>query len=395
SRTMRICMVSDNYYPYIGGIPEHIHHLSVELRRRGHVVKVLTTNIGGRTLGCLDRVPDEDQVFRIGRGLVVRSNKSFARIPVAFRATARVRRFFEEERFDIIHIHGSLAPTLPLAAIRASRAINVITLHAGHENSIGYSAFRHWLRPFFDAIHGLVAVSETAKRSIEKYFPGEYRIIPNGIDVNLFRPDVPVVPALDNGRPKILFMGRFEPRKGLKYLLMAFPRVVEKIPDVQLVVAGTGLLGYSYRGYLDKEVEEHVHWAGLIPSEERPSYFRTCDVFCSPAIGWESFGIVLLEAMATGRPVVASDIPGYRSVVTDGREGLLVPPRDTEAIAAALVRLLQDRQLAQQMGEAGRRRSLEFSWERIADEVEALYRELIQRYPVPRFGRGAGVSSAR
>jgi phosphatidylinositol alpha-mannosyltransferase len=298
-----------------------------------------------------------------------------------------MREFFADERFDVIHIHGSLAPTLPLVAIRASRAVNVITLHAGHESSMGYAMFRPWLRPFFNAIHGLVAVSETARASMAKYFDGPYRIIPNGIDTDFFRPDAEPMPQFSEQRPRILFLGRFEPRKGLKYLLMAFPEVVKQIPNVQLVVAGTGLFGYSYKGYLDKEVEEHVHWAGLIPGVDRPRFFRSCDVYCSPAIGSESFGIVLLEAMATGRPVVASDIPGYRSVVTDGRDGLLVPTRDTDAIAAALVRVLRDRELAARLSQAGRQRALDFSWHRIANRVESLYEELVGHYRTPRFGR--------
>lgn len=382
---MRICMVSDNYYPYIGGIAEHIHHLAVELRHRGHTVKILTTKVGGRTLACLDRVPDEDQVFRVGRGLVIRSNKSFARLPVAIRPFARVKRFFETERFNVVHLHGSLAPTLPLVALRVSRVINVFTFHASHDKSIGYALARSLLLPYFRRIHGLVAVSEAARVSTAKYFPGDYRIIPNGVDVNFFRPDVAPIPELANGRPKILFLGRFEPRKGLKYLLMALPEIVREVPDVQLVVVGTGLFGYAYKGYLDKEMEKHVYWAGLVPSEDRPRYYRSCDVFCSPAIGYESFGIVLLEAMATGRPVVASDITGYRQVLHSGVQGFLVPPRDPSALARAIVGILKDRARAEKMGAAGRQRALDFSWANVARQVEGFYQELLARYPVPRY----------
>ncbi len=376
-------MVSDNYYPYIGGIAEHIHHLAVELRRRGHIVKILTTKVGGRTIGCLDKVPDEDQVFRIGRGLIIRSNKSFSRVPVAFRPFARVKRFFNQERFDIIHLHGSLAPTLPLVALRVSKAINVFTFHATHDKSIGYALCRSLLLPYFRTIHGLIAVSETARASTAKYFPGDYRVIPNGVDINFFRPDVKPIPELNNSRPKILFLGRFEPRKGLKYLLMALPEIVQEIPDVQLVIVGTGILGYAYKSYLDKTLEKNVYWAGLIPSELRPRYYRSCDLFCSPAIGYESFGIVLLEAMATATPVVASDIVGYRTVITSGKEGFLVPPRDPSALARAIIKILKERDLARQLGENGRRRALEFSWESIAQKIEAFYQELITRYPIP------------
>ncbi|MGQ9677904.1 MAG: glycosyltransferase family 4 protein [bacterium] len=382
---MRICMVSDNYYPYIGGIAEHIHHLAVELRHRGHTVKILTTKVGGKMIDCLDRLPDEEHVYRVGRGIVIRSNKSFARVTLAIRSGARVKKFFETGKFEIIHMHGSLAPTLPLVALRTSRVVNVFTFHANHDKSIGYALARSLLLPYFRSIHGKIAVSQAARDSAAKYFPGDYRIIPNGVDVDFFRPDVEPIPELNNGRPKILFLGRFEPRKGLKYLLMALPEIVREVPKVQLIVVGTGLLGYAYKGYLDKELEEHVYWAGLVPSEERPRYYRSCDLFCSPAIGYESFGIVLLEAMATGKPVVASDIVGYRTVMADGEQGFLIPPRNPHQIAQAIVRILKEPEIARKMGEAGRRRATEFSWGRVAERVENFYRELLARYPIPRF----------
>ena len=384
---MRVCMVSDNFYPYVGGIAEHVHFLASELRKRGHVVKVLTANVGGRMMECMETTPEEVHVKRIGHGLVVRTNKSFARVTVAWRPVAKIRRYFEEERFDIIHVHGSLAPTLPMAAIQASRVLNVVTFHAGHEQSLGYALFRTVLMPYFNAVQGLIAVSETARLSCYKYFPGPYHIIPNGIDLTFFRPDADRVPGLDDGRPRILFVGRFEPRKGLKHLLSAMPEIVRSVPDVELVVVGTGLLGYSYKSYLSPDVQQHVRWAGLVQNEERPKYYASCDVYCSPATGQESFGIVLLEAMATGKPVVASDIDGYRTVMTDGREGLMVPPCDPPALARAIVTILLDREAARRYAANGLERAQQYSWPKLAEQVEAYYEELASEYPVPRYGR--------
>ncbi|MFO7675992.1 MAG: glycosyltransferase family 4 protein [bacterium] len=385
---LRVCMVTDNYYPYVGGIPDHIHYLAVELRRRGHTVKVLTSTFGGKTIETLDRTPGEEHVFRVGRALLVPTNRSFARIPTAWRPTHQVRQYFERGRFDIVHIHGTLAPSLPIVSLRASNAVNVFTFHADFRRSFAYTVLKPLLNPYFKMIHGLIAVSERARDSTARYFAGPYRIIPNAIDIQAFRPDVEPMPGLDDGRPRILFLGRFEPRKGLKYLLMALPEIVRHVPDVQLVAVGAGPFGYSYRDFLDKRLADHVVWPGLIPGEDRPRYYRSCDVYCSPATGNESFGIVLLEAMATGRPVVASDIEGYRKVVgTDGREGLLVPPCDPGALAEALVGLLKDPARRRRMGEAGRQKALGYSWPRIADRIEACYRELLDRYPAPRYGR--------
>jgi phosphatidylinositol alpha-mannosyltransferase len=387
---MRICMVTDNYYPYIGGIAEHVHHLASELRKRGHTAKVLTAKVGGRIMECMASVPDEGHVMRIGTGLVVRSNHSFARVAIAWRPVAKIRKYFEQERFDVVHIHGSLAPTLPMAAIQASRTLNVMTFHAGHEQSVGYALFRSEFRPYFDAVQGWIAVSKTARESCAKYFPGPYRIIPNGIDLTFFRPDAGRAPGLEDDRPRILFVGRFEPRKGLKFLLMAMPDVVRQVPNVQLVVVGTGLLGYSYKSYLSRAVQQHVHWAGLVAADDRPRYYASCDVYCSPATGNESFGIVLLEAMATGKPVVASDIDGYRTVMTDGREGLMVPPCDPPALARAIVKILLDRAAARRYAANGLERAQLFSWPKLAERVEAYYEELAREYPVPRYGRKRG-----
>lgn len=381
-------MVTDNYYPYVGGIPDHIHNLAKELRRRGHTVKILTSSFGGKTMQTLAYTPDEEHVFRVGRALLVPYNRSFARVPTAWRPTHQVQRYFERGRFDIVHIHGVLAPSLPIVSLRASKAVNVFTFHADFPRDLAYILVKPLLNPYFKMIHGPVAVSESARASSARYFAGPYRIIPNAIDVDFFRPDAPLMPALADGRPRVLFLGRFEPRKGLKYLLMALPEIVRHVPDFQLVAAGAGPFGYSYREFLDRRLASHVVWPGLIPAEDRPRYYASCDIYCSPATGSESFGIVLLEAMATGRPVVASDIDGYRRVMgTDSREGLLVPPCDSEALAAAIIRLLKDPEERARMGTAGRRKALGYSWPRITDRIEALYRELLARYPAPRYGR--------
>ncbi|MFB0509775.1 MAG: glycosyltransferase family 4 protein, partial [bacterium] len=377
---MKICMVSDVYSPYVGGIPEHIYHLSQQLRQRGHTVKILTSNFGGTTVETLKTCPDEKFVYRIGKSLLIRSNKSFARLPIGWRPMNKVKRYLEKENFDVIHIHGSLAPTLPIIAIRQSKSINVITFHADHSKSKGYMIFRPILMPYFRKLHGLIAVSKAARDASMRFFPGDYQVIPNAIDINLFNPSVSPLADFGDARPKILFLGRFEPRKGLKYLLKALRYIKKDIPDVLLTVVGVGLLGYAYKEYIAKEVEDNIHFAGLIPNEARPRYYATCDVFCAPSIGYESFGIVLLEAMATGKPVVASDIAGYRTILEDGKQGYLTPPRDYEAIAQAIVKILRSPATAKRMGEEGRKKAIKYSWESIARQIESYYETLLAQH---------------
>jgi len=377
---MKICMVSDTYYPYVGGIPEHIYNLSQILRTRGHIVKVLTTNFKNTIFKTLSNLPDENHTYRIGTGLLIRANKSFARLSIGWRLSDKIEKFFEKEHFEILHIHGVLPQMLPVLAIRHSKSVNVITFHASHPKGKKYFIFYRMLEPYIRKLHGRIAVSQTAFDSNMYYFSGHCRLIPNAINIATFNPSVKPLVRFSDDRPKILFLGRFEPRKGLKYLIKALPIVKKQIPNVLLIVCGAGLLGYAYREYISKEVKGNIHFAGLISSEERPHYYASCDVFCAPSIGYESFGIVLLEAMASGKPVVASNISGYRTIVEDGKEGLLAKPQSPDEIAGSLIKILTDRALAKNMGEAGRLKALKYSWEEITPQIEDFYSELLNNY---------------
>ncbi|MEO0116011.1 MAG: glycosyltransferase family 4 protein [candidate division WOR-3 bacterium] len=374
---MRILMVSDVYFPHIGGIPVHIYNLSRELKKFGHEVKILTTNYSTRILDGVKYLPDEEDVYRVGRALVIRSNKSWASVCFGFRLGKEVKKVLSYG-FDIVHIHGSLAPTLPILALRHSQAKNLITLHSYYRRSKGYAFFRPFLLPYFKKLDGVIAVSQAAVRATRRYFPGEYCVIPNAIDPNQFSPEVPPLSQFLNHFPRILFVGRFEPKKGLKYLLQALPLVKKVFPNCLLLVIGAGLFGYSYKEYIDESVQKNVQFLGVINPQDIPSYYATCDIFCAPSVDCESFGIILLEAMACGKPVVASNIPGYQEVVSDGEDGFLVPPRSPKAIAEAIIRICQDEEKRREMGEAGRRKALTYSWENIGKKVEEFYKKLLR-----------------
>ncbi len=379
---MKICMVSDTYYPYIGGIPEHIHNLSKTLIGHNHEVKILTTNFSGKVLKTLSKIPDDNITYRIGSGLTIRANKSLAIIPIGWRLSDKVEKYFQEEKFDIIHIHGSLAPMLPLLAIRHSTTVNVMTFHASHPKDNKYLLFYPLLEPYNLRLHGRIAVSQSAYNSNIIHFPGDCRIIPNAINTDKYNPANKPLEQFNDNRPKILFLGRFEPRKGLKYLLQALPIIKEKFGDVLLITCGAGLLGYAYQEYISKDIKDNIYSAGLVSGEEKPNYYASCDIFCAPSIGHESFGIVLLEAMASGKPVVASDISGYRTILENGKQGFLAERRSPEDIADKIIKLLDNKELARKMGEQGRQQALNYSWEQITKKVEAYYTELLEQYPV-------------
>ncbi len=371
---MRIALVSPYDYPYPGGVTEHIAALDRVFRQWGHDVWVLATS-------SKDEEELRSNVLKVAGGVFpLPSSGSVARVSLSPRAYRRVKSILREMCFDVVHLHEPLMPLLPLAVLRHSHSLNVGTFHAYREDSHpGYEYGRHLLQPFFDRLHGRIAVSEAARDAVYRYFPAEYTIIPNGIDYDFYSREVEPLPEYGDGRPTILFFGRLEKRKGFEYLLRAFARVRKRIPNAQLLVAGA----YSREDkepYVLEARREGIHgvrFLGFIAHDEKPRCFRSCDVFCAPSTGFESFGIVLLEAMAAGRPVVASNIPGYRSVLTHGREGLLVQPGDPEGLADALIRLLEDPAERARMGACGQATARGLAWDRVARRVMDYYLQLL------------------
>lgn len=381
---MKIALVTPYDYPYPGGVTEHIASLDRVFRQWGHEVWVLAAST--RDADELDH-----NVLKVGGGVVpLPTSGSVARISLSPRLYRRVKTILRDKNFDIIHLHEPMMPVLPLVVLRHSHTVNVGTFHAFRENgNPGYEYGRHLLQPFFDRLDAKIAVSEAARDAVARYFPGSYTIVPNGIDYERFANGVAPLPLYDEHRPTILFLGRLEKRKGFQYLLEAFGRLRLLVPEARLLVAGA----YSKE---DKEPFvlqarrdgiRGVHFMGYVAEDIKPRLLRSCDICCVPSTGFESFGIVLLEAMAAGRPLVASDIPGYRGVLTDGREGLLVEPGDPQALAAALVRLLRDPDLRARMGAQGKETARNFTWEKVASRVLDLYLALLEQKGVRPHGQ--------
>jgi phosphatidylinositol alpha-mannosyltransferase len=342
----------------------------------GHQVWILAPSSG-------DEDVLEANVIKVsGMVVPVPFSGSIARITVSPRAYRRVKNILKEYRFDIIHIHEPMMPLLPLAVLRHSKAVNVGTFHAYRESHPGYEYGKRLLEPFFNRLDGKIAVSPAARDLVAHYFPGEYVIIPNGIDVERFgsRTVRPIERYMD-GRPNILFVGRLEKRKGFEYLLRAFVQVKVAVPGVRLLVVGAFDKEDKapYVQFARKHGLHEVRFIGYVSSDDIPRYYRTAHVFCAPSTGFESFGIVLLEAMAAGVPIVASKIPGYCHVLTDGREGLMVEPGDPEALAQALIWLLRHPGERARMGAAGRQTAQEYDWCKIARQVVGYYDELLTR----------------
>jgi phosphatidyl-myo-inositol alpha-mannosyltransferase len=372
---MRVLLVTPFDFTTPGGVNEHILHLDRQLREFGHETRILAPRAEFEDEG------DDGHFFRLGLALPIPANGSTARVTLSPFVSGKVKEFLQREQFDIVHLNEPLTPTLPLMVLLHSETVNVGTFHASRSSHFGFNLGYLYGKPilsyFFEKLHARMAVSTVAKEFIHYYFPGDYRVVPNGIDLTHFGPDVPPVDRYNSDDPTILFVGRYnESRKGFKYLLQAFALVRTEFPRARLLVVGPGDAG-RYERIIESYGIRNVVFVGSVPKEELPAYYATCDVFCAPSTGLESFGIVLLEGMAAGRPVIATDIDGYRDVVRHEVEGLLVEPRNAEALAMALVHVLADRDLAMRLGQAGRARVRQFSWPVVAAQVVECYEAAI------------------
>ena len=378
---MKIALVSPYDYPYPGGVVKHISHLDKEFQRLGHNVRIIAA--------CSDDVGDvPPQVIKVSGSIAhIPFAGSVARITLSPRVYRRVKKILKREQFDVIHLHEPLTPTLPLAVLRhaplSPQSVVVGTFHAYRESMHpGYDYAKPLFEPFFGRLDGQIAVSEAVRDYLMPYFPCNYRVIPNGIDLERFSdPALRPLERFDDGKLNILFVGRLEKRKGFKYLLRAFAQVKKAVPEARLMVVGA----YDKD---DKEpfvlyARQHrlrdVRFIGQVSEDDLPRYYRTCHVFCAPSTGFESFGMILLEAMAAGKPIVASNIDGYRGVLEDGGEGLLVQPEDERRLAEALIRLLKDPALREKMGRQGQATATDYAWHKVAQQVLDYYRELLER----------------
>jgi phosphatidylinositol alpha-mannosyltransferase len=308
----------------------------------------------------------------------VPSGGSIARVSFSWWLYRRIRALLEQESFDIIHLHEPLAPILPLCVLEFSNAVNIGTFHAYYNRQHLYKLSHPIIKRWHDRLHGGIAVSPAALRYVYNFFPRDYKIIPNGIDVDHFTRNAVPWPQYQDGKINLLFVGRLEKRKGLKYLLDAYSRLKWELPDIRLLVVGPGNLDKESHRLLSARNPQDVVFVGRVPYQDLPRYYATADIFCSPATGAESFGIVLLEAMAAGKPIIASDIEGYKGIIAHGQQGLLFRRRDPEALAATINYLAHNPDLRQRMGATGRHIVEKYRWEAVARQVESYYYDCLE-----------------
>ncbi|PZG50987.1 alpha-(1-2)-phosphatidylinositol mannosyltransferase [Spongiactinospora gelatinilytica] len=366
---MRVGLVCPYAWDVPGGVMAHIRDLAEALIADGHHVSVIAP--------ASDDAAVPGYVVPAGRAVPVPYNGSVARMAFGFLSAARVRRWIREGRFDVLHIHEPLVPSLGVLACWAARGPIVATFHASWVRSRAIAVAEPMLRSALEKISGRIAVSDAARKSLVEQFGGDTVLIPNGVTVGRYAEGEP----LDGWGPDghtLGFLGRMdEPRKGLPILLDAFAALAAERPRTRLLIAGPGDADDVYER-VPAEFRDRVTLLGMVSEEEKVRAYHSVDVFCAPNTGGESFGIVLAEAMSAGATVLASDIPAFRRVLGDGEAGALFRNGDAGSLAREAGRLLDDPGRRSRLAEEARRAVRKYDWSTVARDVVRVYETVTQ-----------------
>jgi phosphatidylinositol alpha-mannosyltransferase len=363
---VRIGLVCPYSWDIPGGVQAHVHDLAVKLLQLGHYVSVLAP-------GDEDTPGLPPYVVTAGKAAVrIPYNGSVARLQFGLLAAARVRRWLRDGDFDVVHVHEPAPPSLSLLACMIHDGPIVATFHSSVVRSRFLSAFDTVLQPFLEKISGKIAVSPAARKVIVEHLGGDAVVIPNGVDVAHFAAAEPL-PGYPRAGGTVGFIGRYdEPRKGMEVLIAALARLAPERAGLRLVVVGRGE-AEEFRNSLPDGLADRVDLLGIVSDEDKARMLHSIDVYCAPNTGGESFGVILLEAMAAGTPVVASDLEPFRRVLGAGQAGRLFPTGDGAGLAAALREVLDDAALREQLTAAGREAVAPFDWSVIVADVLRVY----------------------
>lgn len=367
-------MVCPYSFDVPGGVQAHVAELAAEFIERGHNVSVLAP--------ASDDTELPDFVVSAGRAMAIPYNGSVARLSFGPGAYAKVRRWLAEHDFDVLHIHEPNAPSVSMIALAVADVPIVATFHTSTTKSLALSAAQPVLQPLLEKINGKIAVSELARRWQMESLGSNAVEIPNGVVVANFA-TAPLLPGYPRQGGTVLFLGRYdEPRKGMAVLLGALPTLLESHPDLQVLIVGRG--DEAALREAAGEHAEHLRFLGMVSDAEKASALRSADVYVAPNLGGESFGIVLVEAMAAGTPVVASELDAFRRVLRDGTAGALVPVGDPAALAAAVHRVLRDPDYRAALVAAASVAVLNYDWSVVSEQVMRVYEAVVHTAPAER-----------
>lgn len=361
---MRVGIVCPYDWSAPGGVQVHVRDLAVALQRLGHEVSVLAP--------CDEDTDLPPYVVSAGRAVTLSYNGSKARVAFGPVTTRRVRRWLRNGRFDVLHVHEPLSPSVSILSCWSARGPIVATWHSSMQRSRALAAMYPLAQTALEKVSARIAVSEAARQTLVEHMGGDAVLIPNGVDCSAFGGLDPL-PGWPGEGHSLFFIGRIdEPRKGLPVLLEALPAIAAKHPSVRLLVAGPGDVD-EFRADLSPDLASRVTFLGLVSEEVKVRAYVSADLYVAPNTGGESFGIVLLEAMASGTPVLASDIEAFRRVVDGGRAGATFENEDPADLARVAVALLDDAEERARLSREGLQRAHEFDWETVARRVVEVY----------------------
>jgi phosphatidyl-myo-inositol alpha-mannosyltransferase len=360
---MRIGMVCPYSFDVPGGVQSHVLQLAEVMRERGHDVSVLAPSS--------PHVELPDYVVSGGKAVPIPYNGSVARLRFGPATHRKVKRWLTEGEFDVLHLHEPNAPSLSMLALQAAEGPIVATFHTSTTKSLTLSVFQGLLRPYHEKIVGRIAVSDLARRWQMEALGSDAVQIPNGVDVESFA-SAQRMDGYPRPGKSVLFLGRFdEPRKGMDALIGALPALAERFPDIEILIVG--------RGDEDELREQagqlagHLRFLGQVDDAAKASAMRSADVYCAPNTGGESFGIVLVEAMAAGTAVVASDLDAFRRVLEDGKAGRLVPVGDVDGLAVGLIEVLENDAVRDRFIDAAAGAVRQYDWSVVAGQILRVY----------------------
>ena len=368
---MRVGLVCPYSFDIPGGVQGHVEDLARRLIALGHEVSVLAPGD--------DDGDFPDFVVPAGRSVGIPYNGSVARLSFGPVSYSRVRRWMRAGRFDVLHLHEPVAPSLSMLALIVAEGPIVATFHTANPRSRMLTTFQGMLQPFLEKISGRIAVSDLARQVQVEHLGSDAVVIPNGVDVPFFE-RAAALPGYPRPGGTIGFIGRFsEPRKGMDTLLAALRLLVATRPDLQLLVAGSG----DEKELLEQagDLAPRIRTLGLISSADKASLLHSVDVYCAPNTGGESFGMILTEAMSAGTPVVASDLDAFSRVLDAGAAGVLTPVADAPALAAAIDGVLGDPVRRAAMVAAARRTVAAYDWTLVAARIVKVYEAVIAANP--------------
>jgi phosphatidyl-myo-inositol alpha-mannosyltransferase len=363
---VRIGIVCPYSFDIPGGVQYHVRDLAEVFLAQGHHVSVLAPAVEREVL--------PPYMVTAGRAVPVRFNGSVARLNIGPTAAARVSKWVESGEFDLIHLHEPITPSVAILALWAAEGPIVATFHSSTLRSRAYQAAYPIVRPSLEKITARIAVSEDARRTVTTHLGGDAVVIPNGVFVNRFDRAEPRAAWLGTPeRPTVAFLGRMEePRKGMPVLAAALPSVLDALPGLRVLVAGPGD-PREVTDDLAPEVAAACEFLGPVSDEDKARLLASVDLYVAPNTGGESFGIILIEAMSAGAPVLASDLPAFVRVLDGGAAGATFVNEDSKDLGRRLVELIRDPERRRELALRGRRRAGVFDWSVVASDVMAVY----------------------